>query len=420
MSARPGTVLRPTARGVLLAVLAVVCWLLADLTNLVPLRSVAAALLLLLLLGAAAILLAGTGLRLRRRVLDDAVAVGGRARVQIELTGRPLLPLGRGILREHLPEALGGERDLPLQNRMPHALTVGRRGAHRLGPCSLLLRDLFGLFQLRRTSTDALRITGVPVITALTPLAARTAGLGGRADQGAGIGVGEIGPIARPYVAGDDIRRIHWRASARSGQLMTREDEPVSGRSAMVVLDTTSRPGMTPAVEDRLVSHAATLLDVLGAHGWEVRILDASGDEITRTGRRRGLESASPLGGEADALELRAGLLALAEVDFDDEPARVGHDHAAGLTSLALALGLDDGEPFAGLDLDRFAGRSSHRTALALRSDPAAPAAPAPPSAAVPPSAPTRRRLGAWTLVTGTLAHSLDDLLTAPEPGSPA
>src|SRR5699024_9821890 len=125
----------------------------------------------------------------------------------------------------------------------------------------------------------------------------------GARSAAAAPGIGEIGPIARPYASGDDIRRINWRASARTGQLMTREDEPASGQSAVIVLDTSRRENPSAEVEDALVSHAATVLDALGRSGWEVRILDASGDEITRTGRRRGIAGDSPLGREARSEE---------------------------------------------------------------------------------------------------------------------
>src|SRR5690606_31423290 len=253
--------------------------------------------------------------------------------------------------------------------RMPHVLHVSRRGGHALGAYSILVRDVFGLFHLRRTVEDGLRITGLPVVAEMSTAAERSTGIADSAVAGAApvAGVGELGPIARPYATGDDIRRIHWRASARTGTLMTREDEPTAGRSAVVVLDTTRRDGLEGQVEEALVSHAATVLDSLGLNGWEVRIVDASGDEITRTQRRRGIPGPSPLGSEADALERRASLLALAEVDFDDDEQHgVGRDHAAGHAELAIALGPDLGEPFAGLELDRFAGRATPRTAIAL------------------------------------------------------
>ncbi|MFC7465373.1 DUF58 domain-containing protein [Brachybacterium sp. GCM10030252] len=461
MTPRPGTVLRPTARGIVAIVLAVACWVLADLTRVMPARYLAAALLLALLIGAAGILISRIGLDARRQVLDDAVPVGSVARVQLDLVGRPpltVLPLGRGAVREHLPAALGGQGDLTLARHMPHVLRVSHRGPHELGPISIIVRDVFGLFHLRRTIEDGQRITGLPVVAELTPAAARATGITREGTVGAAMapGVGEIGPIARPYATGDDIRRIHWRASARTGQLMTREDEPAEGHSAVVVLDTTRRGEPDPEVEDRLVSHAATVLESLGQNGWEVRVLEASGDEITRTGTRRGLSGTSPLGSEADALEQRSSLMALAELDFDDDCTGIGQDHAAGHTALAIALGPDDGEPFAGLELDRFAGRAANRTAIALRalreddedSGRRRPARRIGPGAeademghdgvgadgiradgtaadgvgadgplgdpAVGP-APTRSRLGAWTLVRGTTADSLTDLLTAAE-----
>nr|WP_281067141.1 DUF58 domain-containing protein [Brachybacterium fresconis] len=373
--------MRPTARGIVVLVLALLCWVAADLTRVLPARYLAAGLLLALLVGAIGIGLAGIGLRARRQVIDDAVPVGAVARIQLELVGTPwltVLPLARGAVREHLPEPLGGQGDLPLSRRMPHVLRVRRRGGHQLGPYSLVVRDVFGLFHLRRTVDDGLRLTGLPVIAELAPASERATGITRDGAMGSAVsaGVGEIGPIARPYVAGDDVRRINWRASARTGQLMTREEEPSAGHSAVIVLDTTRRGGADEEigeadgdVEDRLVSHAATVLESLGLNGWDVRIVDAGGDEITRSGRRRGIPGPSPLGSEADAVQQRASLLALADVDFDDDVAAtgIGIDHAAGQTALAIALGPDHGEPFAGLELDRFAGRAAHRTAIALR-----------------------------------------------------
>lgn len=416
-------------------------WLLGDLTRIEPARQLAAGLVLVLAVGVIGILIAGRGISPRRRVVDDAVPVGGSARVMIEMQDRPritVVPLGRGVVREHLPEELGGQGDLPLATRMPHMLNVSRRGGHALGPYSILVRDVFGLFHLRRTVEDGLRITGLPVVAEMSTAAERSTGIADDAVLGGApvAGVGEIGPIARPYVTGDDIRRIHWRASARTGTLMTREDEPTAGRSAVVVLDTTRRDGLEGQVEEALVSHAATVLDSLGRNGWEVRIVDASGDEITRTQRRRGVPGPSLLGGEADALERRASLLALAEVDFDDEQHGVGRDHAAGHAELAIALGADLGEPFAGLELDRFAGRATRRTAIALEAalpeqEPETPRrarriGPADGddfghaheqhaeqlAAARAQRTPRRSHLGAWTLVRGSSADTLDDLLT--------
>src|SRR5699024_4021727 len=203
---------------------------------------------------------------------------------------------------------------LPLARAMPHPLRLTSRGGHELGRYSVIVRDVFGLFHLRRTLSEHARVTALPVAGGLTRHAtAATRVTPGGPTTATSPADGEVGPTARPYASGDDIRRVHWRASARTGQLMPREEEPSAGQSAVIVLDT-SRREEAPHVEDRLVSHAATVLESLGVNGWQVRIVDASGDEIIRTTPRRGVDGASPLGREADAVQSRSALLALAEV----------------------------------------------------------------------------------------------------------
>src|SRR5699024_9179770 len=182
---------------------------------------------------------------------------GSAARVMLELTGSAWLtvvPLGRGIVREHLPEPLGGQGDLPLDVRRPHVLHVGRRGGHDLGPYSLIVRDLLGLFHLRRTVDDGLRLTGLPVIGEMGPGAARAAGncRTGAGSTAAAPGIGEFAPLAPPSATSADLRRINWRASARPGKLMGREDEPTSGQSAVSVLATSRRENPSVEVEDAL------------------------------------------------------------------------------------------------------------------------------------------------------------------------
>ncbi|MCT2260329.1 DUF58 domain-containing protein [Brachybacterium muris] len=421
----PGTVVRPTGRAIVVLVCAVALWILADLTRVMPARVLAAALLLTLAIGAASIALSLVGLGVRRQVVDDVVPAGSRSRIQVDLAPGALIgvmPLGRAVIREDLPAALGGRGDLPLGARMPHALTVSRRGTHLLGPLHIVVQDMFGMFHLRRTIEDGARIVGLPVAEEIGSAAARATGIAHEQQQSAvpAPGIGEIGPIARPYAAGDDIRRIHWRASARTGNLMTREDEPPAGRSALIVLDNrrhhspdpdAAPPDALVAAEDRLLDHAASVLASLRAHGWEVRVVDADGDEITRAERHRGQLGASLLGREADAVGERASLLALADVGFDDDSrpafhALPGAEHATGHPQMVVALGTDDGDPFADLELDRFAGRARHRTAIAL----------VPEQAGSEPTATTSA--DGWTLVRGSTRHQLGDLLTAAAPGS--
>lgn len=70
------------------------------------------------------------------------------------------------------------------------------------------------------------------------------------------LGVGtEIAQI-RPYVPGDDVRRIAWSVTARTGEVHVREDVAERALTTWIVLDTS--PSMSFGTADRLKSDVAT------------------------------------------------------------------------------------------------------------------------------------------------------------------
>ena len=82
----------------------------------------------------------------------------------------------------------------------------------------------------------------------------------------------------RAYVVGDDLRRVHWPATARHDELMVRQDElPWQGRTTVVIDD---RAGVHTAESfERMISAAASIL-VAGTRRQDlVRLVTASGSD---------------------------------------------------------------------------------------------------------------------------------------------
>jgi uncharacterized protein (DUF58 family) len=78
----------------------------------------------------------------------------------------------------------------------------------------------------------------------------------------------------RPYHEGDDLRRIHWRSVARTGELMIRQDESTRRATSVLFLDTReSALGRihSPAFE-KAVSVAASVGVLLARHGFSLRL----------------------------------------------------------------------------------------------------------------------------------------------------
>jgi len=136
-------------------------------------------------------------------------------------------------------------------------LTFARRGRHRLPGLRLSTRFPFGLFvKISRPLHD----DSVLVYPAVRPLApqeippALEAGWRERYRRGGGIGLYNL----RPYRAGDDPRQVHWKTSARVGELILKEaQEEDRPRIRLTVEDP---PAATPvdAIEADL-SYVASL-----------------------------------------------------------------------------------------------------------------------------------------------------------------
>jgi uncharacterized protein (DUF58 family) len=112
------------------------------------------------------------------------------------------------------------------------------RGRHRLGPLTLRVRDPFGL------ATTAVSLPGSTDVLVLP----RIEVLGSGRPRGDGVGAGGAIPhvvalhgeddmAVRSYQDGDDLRRIHWPATAHRAELMVRQEDRPARRRAVIVMD---------------------------------------------------------------------------------------------------------------------------------------------------------------------------------------
>ncbi len=91
-----------------------------------------------------------------------------------------------------------------------------------------------------------------------------------------GFGLSEVAPLGdelfrsvRPYLRGDERRRIHWKATAHHGELMVRESDGTGVVALQVVVDL-GAPG--PGA-DRVAGQAASLAAEALRKGWRVQLV---------------------------------------------------------------------------------------------------------------------------------------------------
>jgi uncharacterized protein (DUF58 family) len=180
--------------------------------------------------------------------------IGDSIEVSLELTNTGSLPIPWLLIEDLVPESTFRQKPprLVIKGKRLHLLVLGPRGTKRirytvtfamrgyypLGPTTLETGDVFGLHRRHRIVGEPAYILVYPKVLPLP-----------RYDFASQRPIGEVrlanrlfedptrNAGVRPYVVGDPLQRVHWKATARTGQLHCRVYEPTSLAGASVLLD---------------------------------------------------------------------------------------------------------------------------------------------------------------------------------------
>lgn len=224
-------------------------------------------------------------LEVARTLSPPRVHAGTPSQVTLSVTNRSTRRTP--VIRVHDP--VSGTRGAnllvaPLEPQTParaaYRLPTERRGVVEIGPMRVEVTDPFGLATVSVPGAGAARLTVYPPVHRLAALP----GTGG-ADPHAGVEHrrtlsrgGEDFYALRPYVVGDELRRVHWPSSARHDELLVRQDEiPWQGRTTVVVDNTESR--LADDGLDLAATIAASVLTAAHQRGSLVRLVFADGTD---------------------------------------------------------------------------------------------------------------------------------------------
>jgi uncharacterized protein (DUF58 family) len=174
----------------------------------------------------------------------------------------------------------GGHRDLSYQIRSD------TRGKFTVGPLRIRVADAFGLVEITRSFSTTSTLVVTPRIFPLPRAAAQSSWLGeGDGGMRTISATGEDDAAPRVYRHGDGLRRVHWKSTARYGELMVRREEHQWRNSASVFLDTrrSSHSGTGPsATFEFAVSAAASIGAHLAGEGFRARLITEAGEIAPR------------------------------------------------------------------------------------------------------------------------------------------
>lgn len=168
-----------------------------------------------------------------------------------------------------------------------YPVPTDRRGVVRIGPLRVLRRDPLALVTMARSHGDTCQVWVYPRVHALAAVPVGVArSLDGRVDR---VPHGSITfDTLREYVVGDELRHVHWRTTARVGELMVREHLDTSLPRLVVLLDDRSvaYPGDPQAFESACEAAASVVVAAAREELPLALVLVSGGQPVGGDGRR--------------------------------------------------------------------------------------------------------------------------------------
>ena len=169
--------------------------------------------------------------------------VGDEMRVTYTLrnTSRLLKPW----LEVHNPTTLPGGlpgRAITLNGRSERSwlirVPLARRGHFRIEPLHIRTGDPFGFFEASATVGQGVSVIVYPRLEVLSMWRLPAANLeGSHASPERTLQTTPLATTVRPYAPGDSMNRIHWRSTARHGEIQVKEFDLEQTADAWIVLD---------------------------------------------------------------------------------------------------------------------------------------------------------------------------------------
>ncbi len=226
-------------------------------------------------------------LRVTRAVEPPQVAIGERPRTELALENTKRFSYSALEFRDTCPGALGAAARFALAHGMGRwSQSVGyevraeHRGHFTLGPLDVTIHDPLGLSRwswevLGNAST--LRVTPRMYQLAMPKRLIGSGSAGDTTPQRIGHH-GQDDVLVREHRHGDDMRRVHWRMTAKQGELMVRVEEQPWDPSITLVVDNRSAAHMGKGADGGLewsISAMASTASVLMSARCRVTVVSA-------------------------------------------------------------------------------------------------------------------------------------------------
>src|SRR4030065_2691389 len=239
------------------------------------------------------------GVNYRRRFHYTRGFSGEKIILEVEAENRKLLPISWLRIQDDWDRAVGPENEEVLapshikdrgfltnifslrwyeKARRSYTLFLRKRGVYSIGPARLNTGDIFGIFERTEEIAQKQYLTIFPTLLPFTRLEFPAENPFGDRQSLRRIFEDPNRPMGvREYRPEDSFRRVHWPATARTGQLQVKVYQPTSGQVMVVCLNVSTFArhweGFYPELLEHLIKVATTLVNQGIQDGYKVGLI---------------------------------------------------------------------------------------------------------------------------------------------------
>ncbi|HEY9634286.1 MAG TPA: DUF58 domain-containing protein [Coleofasciculaceae cyanobacterium] len=218
-----------------------------------------------------------------RRYPISPVSVGDQLTIELEIENQSLKPKALLQVQDVLQSQLGTLVRTPVEAIAPQSIykwvyyhPTQKRGVYRWHEVQLRTATPLGLFWCRRSWKASAKAIVYPTVLPLThcPLVdeiGKEDSAQFYSDRRSHSSQEDITRSLRPYRVGDSTRLIHWRTSARYGQLQVRELEVFTGAQEIIICLDSSTKWHSDDFEQAVIT-AASMYFYANTHQMNVKL----------------------------------------------------------------------------------------------------------------------------------------------------
>ncbi|MDH5607096.1 MAG: DUF58 domain-containing protein [Anaerolineae bacterium] len=154
--------------------------------------------------------------------------------------------------------------------RREYILRFRKRGVYEIGPVQLESGDVFGIYKNIQIQGKAEKLTVFPELLPLADLGLPAEDPFGDLKSPRMIFEDPNRPMGvREYRPEDELRRVHWPATARTGQMQVKVYEPTTNQVMVVCLDAATGENIWEGIYEELLEHLISLAGSILYHGMQ-------------------------------------------------------------------------------------------------------------------------------------------------------